>query len=148
MSLSRSLLPTAFLLPRSVLHHTALFHTASAWRSQSASYYETLGVDSNASAGDIKKCAIIYMAFIVCSHHLGSSTYSPRPITQIITAMTHKPRSALSRSQKLTPFLVARRNENATIEIFKAPRVHLGPTHPEAPIQVLRLVLDPDQRAD
>lgn len=55
MTTSRSLLRTAFLLPRSVSHHTALFHAASAWRRQSASHYETLGVDLNASAGDIKK---------------------------------------------------------------------------------------------
>ena len=148
MSLSRSLLPVALLLPRSHVHRTALFHTASAWRRQSASYYEILGVDSNASADNIKKCARTYMAFSACSHDLGSSICSPRPTIQTIIPMTHKPRSALSRSQKLTPFLVSRRSENAMIETFKAPRVHLGPTHPEAPIRVLRLLLAPDRQAD
>ena len=58
MPLSRSLLPTAFLLPRPALPHTALFHTTSAWRGESASYYVTLGLEPNASAGDIKKCAM------------------------------------------------------------------------------------------
>lgn len=148
MSLSHLISPTAFLLPRSTLHQIALFHTALAWRSESASYYETLGVDSNASASDIKKCATIYMAFVVCSHHLGGSTYFPRPITQIIIPMTHKPRSTLSRSQKLTPSLVAHRSEHATIETSKVPRVRLGPTHHEAPIRVLRPLSVPDLRAD
>lgn len=148
MSVSRLFSPTTFLLPRSTLHHIALFHTALAWRSESASYYEILGVDSNASAGDIKKCATLYMPFIVCLHYLGGSTYFPRPITQIIIPVTHKPRSTLSRSQKLTPSLVARRSEHATIETFKAPRVRLGPTHRKAPIRVLRLLSVPDLRAD
>lgn len=148
MSLSRLFSPTACQLSRSTLHHIALFHTALAWRSESASYYETLGVDSNATAGEIKKCATIYMAFLVCSHHLGGSTYFLRPITPIIIPMTHKPRSTLSRSQKLTPSLVARRSEHATIETSKAARVRLGPTHREAPIRVLRLLSVPDLRVD
>ena len=63
MPLSRPFLPTAFPLPRPALPHTALFHTAPAWRSKSGSYYETLGLDPTASAGDIKKCAIKCMAF-------------------------------------------------------------------------------------
>ena len=63
MPISRPFLSTAFLPPRPALPHTALFHTTSAWRSESASYYETLGLDPNASAGDIKKCAMNFMAF-------------------------------------------------------------------------------------
>lgn len=55
MPLTRSFLSTTFLLPRPALPYTTLFHTTSAWRSESASYYETLGLDPNASAGDIKK---------------------------------------------------------------------------------------------
>ncbi|CAD6581126.1 MAG: hypothetical protein ASARMPREDX12_001467 [Alectoria sarmentosa] len=55
MLLSRSFISTAFLLPGPALRHTALFHTTSAWTSELASYYETLGLDPNASAGDIKK---------------------------------------------------------------------------------------------
>ncbi|KAL9128113.1 MAG: hypothetical protein Q9175_007596 [Cornicularia normoerica] len=62
MPLSRSFLSTASLLPRPPLPLTALFHTTSVWRSESASYYETLRLDSDASAGDIKKCAMIYVA--------------------------------------------------------------------------------------
>lgn len=62
MPLSRSLLPTAFLLPRLALPRTALFHTTSAWRSESASYYKTLGIDPSASAGDVKTYAMKYVA--------------------------------------------------------------------------------------
>lgn len=61
MPLSRSFLPTAILLPQRALPHTALIHTTSAWRSESVSYYETLGLDPNASVGDIKKCATTCM---------------------------------------------------------------------------------------
>ncbi|KAM0803281.1 DnaJ domain-containing protein [Usnea florida] len=37
------------------MSHLALFHTSSAWRSESTGYYEALGLDSNASAADIKR---------------------------------------------------------------------------------------------
>ena len=57
MPLSRLFLSTAFLLHRPALSHTAPFHTTLAWRSKPANLYETLGIDVNASAGDIKKCA-------------------------------------------------------------------------------------------
>ena len=147
MPLSRSFLPTAFLLPQPVLHHTALFHTAPTWRSERPSYYEILGVSLNASTGDIKKCAITYMALIACSCQLDNSTCSPRPTIQTIIPTTHKLRNALSRSQKLTPSLVARRSENAMIEIFNASRMHLSPAYLEAPIRVPRLLLDPDPQA-
>lgn len=56
MPFNRALLLTAYLLPRSALSPTVLFHTTALWRSDSASYYETLGLDPLASAGDIKKC--------------------------------------------------------------------------------------------
>lgn len=55
MPLSRPFLSTAFLLHRPGFSHSALFHTTSSWKSESASYYETLGIDPSASAGDIKK---------------------------------------------------------------------------------------------
>lgn len=61
MPLSRLFLSTAFLHPRTALPHTALFHTTSAWRGELASHYETLGLDPNVSAGDIKKYAITCM---------------------------------------------------------------------------------------
>ena len=63
MPITRSVFLRAVQLPRPTLPHIALFHTTLAWRSESASYYEALGVGPNASTGEIKKCAVIYMAF-------------------------------------------------------------------------------------
>ena len=64
MPLTRSFLPIGVLLPQPALPYITLFHTVSAWRSESASHYETLGLDINASAGDIKKCAITCAALV------------------------------------------------------------------------------------
>lgn len=87
---SRSFLPTAFLLPRLALSHTALLHTTSAWRSDSSKYYETLGLESNASAGDIKKfairCAALYQIltqgrqfyFLSKTHHPDHNPNDPQ----------------------------------------------------------------------
>lgn len=82
-----------------------------------------------------------------CLHKAGNSTLYLRRTTQIIIPTTHKPRSALSRSRRLTPSSVARRSENATIETFTTLRVRLRSTHPEDLIQVLRLPLGPDPQA-
>lgn len=51
---------TTFLFPRSTLPHRAFLHTTPPRRSATADHYETLGLESNASAGAVKKYHRLY----------------------------------------------------------------------------------------
>ena len=55
MPLRPQCLPSTLLLPHCMLHQAVRCYTTSAPRAEVANYYKTLGLDSNASAGAIKK---------------------------------------------------------------------------------------------
>jgi len=65
MPLRHPFLSKASLLRQPIYIRTALFHTTPIWRSEAPNFYETLGLDPSASAGDIKKYALppILLAF-------------------------------------------------------------------------------------
>ena len=136
-----------YLPPRPALRHSALFHKTSIWRSEPISYYETLGLDPNASAGAIKKYVLDPSLPVKSSCSIDSSTLFRKLIIQITTPMIPRPQSALSNSRKPTPSLEAPKSANAMIETSSVPRGHLRQMHHEVPIRALRLLLVQDPLA-
>lgn len=55
MPLRHPILSTASVLRRPTYIRIALFHTTQKWRSETLDLYKTLGLEHDASNGDIKK---------------------------------------------------------------------------------------------